>query len=1131
MTSRPGKRILAAEARLYDALRKVNGNDLTEQERGLLDSLGGIEGVKTAAGTLGKKAGTEMNQDAEIAAAVEALEQADIFALDLETIGTTKEKDSALDPKTNLIEGVSVAVGLHKNQGWWFPFRSKRTGVKLYSQVQVFRALDPILKNPKKTLVGSNPKFDLQCLQMQGVLVENRLIDTVVSDWLMDENQRSHGLKEIVEREFGIKAMKWAEAKAMEEDPATADAFAEYALNDSRYALRVWRDVHDPKLGKDPRLLKLFHEVEMEIIQTFVESELDGVCIDRPYLLSLRETLNKEAAEAAEKACAALGRKIDISSSQEVSVTLFGSPTQEALVTANVKDSVKFRFTDKGLFESPPGMIPIPLDKKGKPILPGKNGYYSTDDGILSTIKGNPFIDALLDHRWATKLLSTYVEPYLEKSEATGRIYPDFHQAGTVAGRFCVSDKTRLETSMGTFCISDLDLAKEHKVSIITHRGRPRRILGVYFLGREEMFRVTLDNGSWIEGTRGHRIETPSGWRHIYELQIESRVFSPGDPSRQGRGARAAQCLTRGCIQAAVGGRGGLGGRVAPEIQDPQACLVHVEGSVRREVQGSVDNSTTKPAITIHEGEQEGGASTRQDSSERAPSTSFGHWLRTPGNVQRIEDERIFCSEEYLFSRTGEDRRSSKNYAKDGHRYSSSIRRALARTFGCVEAISRKAERIFRCTVHGFCKTFSTSLVHPITCEQLPASAGGGSSSEKSRLLEHEQGGVAAILDSSRRGYSPYPSAFHREVHGGLCLPRGEGGGGSGWGIPQDGRGDTAAGREEGSDDDRSWMEGATLHDEASRDEPGGSPFLYPTAIVVGIESVGEQDIWDIQVEEDHSFIANGFVNHNTCKNPALQTIPTEKGKYSIKKMFIPAPRYAFVCGDFNQLQFRLVGHFAKRVLGKSVVADSYLAGMDLHTKTQKELKLADRKPAKTINFGFIFGRSADSFAYGNHLPIAAAKTFYNGFHGSYPEIKAMQKYCMRQLCEKGYVASLTGRRRRFPEHTGKDPDKLPKGDGLWWDSWIAWNAMIQGAEADVVRITMRNIYREIKERRKTDPRWNNVRMKVQVHDELVYEAPQEIAEDVVKMVKEKAESCLKLEIPLIFEVGLSSENWEAAKK
>ena len=704
MPSRSGKRILAAEARLYDALRKVNGNDLEEQERGLLDSLGSIEGVKAAADALGKKAGKEMNQDAEIAAAVAALEQADIFALDLETIGTTKEKDSALDPKTNLIEGVSVAVGLHKNQGWWFPFRSKRPGVKLYSQIQVFRALDPILKNPNKTLVGSNPKFDLQCLKVQGVLVENRLIDTVVSDWLMDENQRSHGLKEIVEREFGIKAVKWAEAKAMEEDPSTADAFAEYALNDSRYVFRVWRDVHEPNLGKDPRLLKLFHEVEMEIIQTFVESELDGVCIDRPYLLGLRETLNKEAAEAAEKACAALGRKIDISSSQEVSVTLFGSPTQEALETANVNDRVKARFTDKGLFDSPPGMIPLPLDKKGKPILPGKNGYYSTDDGILSRIKGNLFIDALLDHRWATKLLSTYVEPYLEQSEATGRIYPDFHQAGTVAGRF-------------------------------------------------------------------------------------------------------------------------------------------------------------------------------------------------------------------------------------------------------------------------------------------------------------------------------------------------------------------------------------------------------------------------------------------TCSKPALQTIPTEKGKYSIKKMFIPAPGYAFVCGDFNQLQFRLVGHFAKRVLGKSVVADSYLAGMDLHTKTQKELKLADRKPAKTINFGFIFGRSADSFAYGNHLPIAAAKTFYNGFHGSYPEIKAMQRACMRSLCEKGYVASLTGRRRRFPEHKGKDPDKLQKGDSLWWDSWIAWNAMIQGAEADVVRISMRNIYREIKERRKTDPRWNNVRMKVQVHDELVYETPQEIEDDVMKMVKEKAESCLKLEIPLIFDVGISRNNWEEAKK
>jgi len=704
---------LAAEARLYAVLRK--SESLTEEEQSILATLENIEGVKVTAEASGKSKAAD--QAAEIAAAVAALTKADIFVLDLETIGTTGEEDAALDPLTNRIEGVGVGVGKGKKDAWWFPFIPSHPGEQVYSQVQVFRALEPILKDPNKFLLNSNPKFDIKCLKVQGIDVENKIIDTVIADWLLDENQKRHGLKEIIEREYGIKTVSWAEAKKAAAVPGSEGAFREYALNDVKFAFMAW-DKLEKRLKKEPKLLKLFYEVEMELIPIFVELELDGVRVDRDYLdhpdpdfsndptkgTGLLQILNKEKAEAEVRAKAALGRDIDVSKSQQVSAALFGIPSTEALRKAEINEKIIAKMSeDSTFFVSPPGLFPIPLDKKRQPILPGKTGYYSTDDGILSYLAGHPFIDAVLDWRWADKMLSTYVVSYLEKSIRDGKVHPDFNLAGAKTGRF-------------------------------------------------------------------------------------------------------------------------------------------------------------------------------------------------------------------------------------------------------------------------------------------------------------------------------------------------------------------------------------------------------------------------------------------TCSGPNLQQIPAEKGKYSVKKSFIPDPDTVFICGDFGQIQFKIAGHLAKKILGKSAIADAYLAGSDLHTKTQTELHFADRKPAKTVNFGFIFGRMPDGFSYDNHIPIDDAKKFYNHFHRAYPELDQMYDWVKEELCEKGYVSSLTGRKRRFPKYKGMDPYK--DGGKLWWDSRsTAWNAMVQGGEADVVRISMRNIHRAIRAKRKVDPRWERVKLKAQVHDEMLYQAPKEIAEEVAAIVKKEAESCLKLVVPITFDIGISANNWEEAKK
>ena len=269
-----------------------------------------------------------------------------------------------------------------------------------------------------------------------------------------------------------------------------------------------------------------------------------------------------------------------------------------------------------------------------------------------------------------------------------------------------------------------------------------------------------------------------------------------------------------------------------------------------------------------------------------------------------------------------------------------------------------------------------------------------------------------------------------------------------------------------------------------------------------------------------------------TSSDPNLQQIPQKKG--SVKKMFIASDGMSLICGDFNQLQFRLIGHFASRWLGKSVVAQAYHEGKDLHKKTVEELgfeKIYDdkniaRRHAKIVNFAFLFGRGAESFAKANGYDVETGQKYYKGFHKTYPDIRKCAHICRKAICQVGYVTSLCGRRRRFPQAIGQDPDDYEK---VGWDGWVSWNSLIQGSESDLVRLVMRDIWREIQERRKTDPRWLKANLLVQVHDELVGEAPDEIAQDFADLMRTKAETALKLDVPIKMDVHIG-KNWEEAK-
>jgi len=393
------KKISEAKGRLLSLLRKSGGDETLRSA---------LESDPAAVEAAAKKAKARGEKMSDIEKAVASIKDVEYYALDLETDGPNE--GDATNPLSGRIVGVSFAKGFKPGEAWWFPFEGGTApGETAFSQVSVFRAFQPILTDPSKTMIGSNCKFDLAFLKANGVEVRNQIFDTVVADWMMNENNRRHGLKYIVKREFDVEMEKWTTAWASR-NLVDGSRWAEYAVNDARYVYKVWRDVHQKFFQKkgNERIWRLFREVEMELVWIFMESELTGVPIDLDYVMDLKERMEKKKAEAAQRAFGILGRTFKITSPEEVSLILFGVPSERALRAAMErrarekpkavkKDLVEKMRAKDSLFGNPEGILDIPLDRHGNQMLPGDNGYYSTDDGILGKYE-HPLVAAILEN-------------------------------------------------------------------------------------------------------------------------------------------------------------------------------------------------------------------------------------------------------------------------------------------------------------------------------------------------------------------------------------------------------------------------------------------------------------------------------------------------------------------------------------------------------------------------------------------------------------------------------------------------------------------------------------------------------------------------------------------------------------
>ncbi len=257
-----------------------------------------------------------------------------------------------------------------------------------------------------------------------------------------------------------------------------------------------------------------------------------------------------------------------------------------------------------------------------------------------------------------------------------------------------------------------------------------------------------------------------------------------------------------------------------------------------------------------------------------------------------------------------------------------------------------------------------------------------------------------------------------------------------------------------------------------------------------------------------------------SSSNPNLQNIPvrTEEGK-EIRRAFIPSDeRWKLISADYSQIELRIFAHLA----GETEMIKAFQKGEDIHSYTASLIhdvpldKVTDemRYRAKAVNFGLIYGQQAYGLSNYLKISVSEAQRFIDQYLERYPNVKSFMDETIKAARERGYVTTLFGRRRYVPELKSSSRQTQQLGER------IAVNTPIQGSAADIIKIAMIRIPPGL---RKSNLR---AKMILQIHDELLFEAPEDEVEQVKRIALEEMESVAKLSVPLKVDTRVG-DNWK----
>ena len=259
-----------------------------------------------------------------------------------------------------------------------------------------------------------------------------------------------------------------------------------------------------------------------------------------------------------------------------------------------------------------------------------------------------------------------------------------------------------------------------------------------------------------------------------------------------------------------------------------------------------------------------------------------------------------------------------------------------------------------------------------------------------------------------------------------------------------------------------------------------------------------------------------------SSSNPNLQNIPirTEVGR-EIRAAFIPESGWSLVVADYSQIELRLLAHMS----ADPVLVDAFTRNEDIHTRTAAEVFHVSplmvspemRRNAKAVNFGIVYGQTPFGLAQQLGIDRKEAELYIRRYFERYAGVRTFIDQTIEQVRQSGYATTLFGRRRPIPDMHSRNPNARSFAERT------AVNTPLQGTAADLIKVAMIRIARLLGERKMQS------RMLLQVHDELVFEAPAEETADLKAMVKAEMESVYPTNVPLVVELG-AGPNWRDAK-
>jgi DNA polymerase-1 len=259
-----------------------------------------------------------------------------------------------------------------------------------------------------------------------------------------------------------------------------------------------------------------------------------------------------------------------------------------------------------------------------------------------------------------------------------------------------------------------------------------------------------------------------------------------------------------------------------------------------------------------------------------------------------------------------------------------------------------------------------------------------------------------------------------------------------------------------------------------------------------------------------------------SSSDPNLQNIPirTELGR-QIRRAFVAAPGHVLISADYSQIELRVLAHLAD----EEALIDAFASGEDIHDRTALKVfgpasgldKHELRRRAKIVNYALLYGKTAFTLAKDIGVTKEAAQEFIDAYFAGFPKVRTFIDETLRRSRESGVVKTMFGRRRLVPELNSRNGQIRSAAER------VTVNMPIQGTAADILKRAMIALHAELPRR------GFKTRMILTVHDELLFEAPQDEAERAAESVREQMEGAAALKVPLTVDVGIA-ENWRDAK-